>query len=77
MWQDALSLGNSAVVKVDIGGQSNSVTGTPNQITPEWKSFDIDVSSLTNETVYDVNIQLGANGITRNGYLDSIIGLAK
>ena len=50
----------SANLKVDIGGQSNNVSGTQDQTTPEWKSFTIDVSSLTNGTVYDVTASLKA-----------------
>ena len=69
------SNGNSAQCKVDIGGANNSVTGTVSQNTPEWKSFTIDVSGLTNGVEYDVTIQLANNQASVNdeSYMDSII----
>lgn len=57
--------GGQANLKVDIGGVNGNVSGTSNQLSPEWKSFSFDVSSLINGTSYDVAISLknsGANG---------------
>lgn len=61
LWVDASN--TQANLQVDIGGQNNNVSGTNSQTSPEWKSFTIDVSSLTNGTVYDVTASLkDANG---------------
>jgi hypothetical protein len=44
-------------LKVDIGGQNNTVTRTAGT-TPTWvTTSDIDVSGLTNGTTYDITIQ--------------------
>jgi hypothetical protein len=61
-----------AILKVIIGTTNGTVNGTASQVTGEWKNFDIDVSSLTNGTIYDVTIQL-ANSNDGVPYLDSII----
>lgn len=47
-----------ANIKVDVGGQNSNVNGTSAQTTPEWVSFTIDVSGLTNGTAYDVAASL-------------------
>lgn len=75
IWQDYGGGGGegSANVKVDIGGQSNNVSGTLNRRTPEWVNFDIDVSSLSDGTVYDVTIQLKHTG-NYSAFLESIKG---
>jgi hypothetical protein len=62
-------------VKVDIGGANNSVNGSTTDVDWEWVTFDVDVSGLTDDTVYDVSIQL-KHSQARNAYLDSIIGFA-
>lgn len=54
IWNRLNSVSQQANLQVDIGGQAGNVSGTANQITPEWKSFTINVSSLTNGTTYDV-----------------------
>lgn len=54
----ASAIGGNASVKVDVGGQNSSVSGTLNNTSPEWVHFTIDVSSLTNGTVYDVTVSL-------------------
>jgi hypothetical protein len=61
----------TATLKVDVGGQNNSVTGTSAQTTPEWKSMTIDVSSLTNGVTYDVTVQLN-NSVT-TAFLGTLI----
>ena len=67
----------SANCKVIIGSTSENVSGTSGQQTPEWKTFDIDVSSLVDETVYDVTIQLlnTNSSNAKSSYLGSIIAL--
>ena len=52
------AVGQSANLKVDVGGQSGNVAGTVSQTTPEWKNFTIDVSGLSNGTVYDVTVSM-------------------
>lgn len=49
---------NTTTLKIDIGGANSSVNGTSGQHTPEWKSFTIDVSGLSNGTAYDVTASL-------------------
>lgn len=66
---------HSANCKVIIGSVNGNVTGTSGQTSAEWNSFDIDVSSLTNGTTYDVTIQLKNTGDGLS-YMDSIIGIA-
>jgi hypothetical protein len=64
--------GDTGTLKVDIGGQNNSVTTTGTS--PGWTSGTaINVSSLTNGTTYDVTIQLSNNNGSST-YLGSIIG---
>jgi len=58
LWSTSTDADKEAVLLVDVGGQSNTVK-TITSITPTWvTSADIDVSSLTNGTVYDITIQL-------------------
>lgn len=69
----------NALFKLDIGGQNNSVTGTNNQFTPEWKNFTVDVSSLTNNTVYTVTASIqhfasGGGAGAGEAYVSDIIG---
>lgn len=64
-----------ARLSVDIGGQSGLVNGTTGQVTPEWKSFTIDVSSLVNGTTYDVTTTLVDPGTADQVYCSNIIGI--
>lgn len=66
--------GKQAVFKLDIGGANSNVSGTSNQITPEWKSFTIDVSGLLNGTTYDVTAGLQENSNTVDVYCSNIMG---
>lgn len=50
--------GSQASLKVDIGSTTGNVSGTLNQTSPEWNSFTIDVSGLSNGTTYDVTASL-------------------
>lgn len=58
---------NTVTCKVDVGGASGSVAGTPSQTTPEWCTFTVDVSGLSNGTVYDLSVQIKQNN--SNGQL--------
>ncbi len=78
VWVNA-TVGNYAAhgagsVKVDIGGQNNSVS-IPSS-TFGWYSFSVDVSSLTNGTTYNVTIQLKAGDTGDLCSLGEIIGIA-
>lgn len=66
--------GNTYTLKVDIGGQSNSTTST--SATPAWVTFNVDVSSLTAGTVYDVSIIMSSSDGADKALMDSIIGFA-
>lgn len=64
----------TASFKLDIGGISNTVNGSLNATVPEWKSFTIDVSGLTNGTTYDVTAGLQEITNTVDAYCSNIIG---
>lgn len=65
---------SQANIKVDIGGQNGNVSGTAGQFTPEWKSFTINVSSLTNNTSYDVTVSMqDISGNSETRYCSNII----
>lgn len=54
----------SAILAVDIGGQSNSVNSGA-ATTPTWAtSSDIDVSGLTDDQVYDITITLKCESVS-------------
>jgi len=56
IWQEAG--GNTVTCTVDIGGESNTVTNT-GETAPAWATADtIDVSGLTDTTLYDIAIKL-------------------
>jgi hypothetical protein len=73
IWNDSQLSGDYAKCQVDVGGQTGSVNGTDGTKSPEWKNFTVDVSSLSDGTVYDVQIQLHNNDVDKWTYLDSII----
>lgn len=76
IWQSSGVNNNKAQCKVIIGSVNGTVQGTTNQVTPEWKSFTIDVSGLSDGTTYDVTVSLSISGTSNNPvYLGSIIGL--
>jgi hypothetical protein len=52
----------NAACKVDIGGCNGNGHTTGAETVPTWVNFTINVSSLTNGTLYDVTIQLGITG---------------
>jgi len=72
IWQASATTANC---KVTIGIVSGNANGTESRKTPEWVTFTIDVSSLTNDTVYDVTIDIKTLDATtnQNAYLGSII----
>lgn len=65
-----------AAVEVDIGGQTGSAQTPSNFGLLQWVSADVDVSSLTNDVVYDVEIKLYGGDSSTVTYLVSIIGFA-
>jgi hypothetical protein len=67
----------AAIITVNIGGQTGTVTGATNQLTPEELNFTVDVSSLTPGTNYalDIGLKHSAAGGPL-ALLDSIIGIA-
>lgn len=74
IWQRR-ALGSICNIKVDIGGANGNVSGTASQVTPEWKSFTIDVSGLSNGTAYDVTAYLKEpNSNSEILYCSDIIG---
>ena len=76
IWTNDAGGGRAGKCTVDINsGTSGNVTGTANQVTPEWKNFTIDVSGLTDGTVYQMEIQLGPDSITagKSGFMSAII----
>ena len=63
-------------ITTTIGGQTNNVlSNTLPNTTPTWKNFDIDVSSLSDGTVYDSTVVLSLFGgsSTRIASCDSFI----
>lgn len=60
LWGRSAAGGSEAVLNVDVGGQSNTVQSVTSS-TPSWvATADIDVSGLTDGTVYDGIVQLKA-----------------
>lgn len=73
LWTD----GNiTATLNVDIGGASNTVIRT-NNATPAWvTASDIDVSGLTNGTVYDGIVQLKSSNASDEAYCGAVTLIA-
>jgi len=69
VWEDG---GNDGRILVDIGGQTGNTTFTEN--VPTWKNLSVDVSSLSDGTVYDISVQLKHDSASNMSYLDSIVG---
>lgn len=63
--------GDNATLKVDIGGQNNSVAEQGAVF--QWKNFDIDVSGLSDGTVYDISIILDQADNNEWAYAGTII----
>jgi hypothetical protein len=55
---NTMSIAQAAYVNVDVGGQSSASVSTGTHTTQQWITNTIDVSGLTNGTVYEVQIQL-------------------
>lgn len=72
-WTDSTTGGDDiAYCQVDIGGQTGTA-GSSETTTPAWQTAaTIDVSGLSDGTVYDVTISLKNNN-TNMSYMDSII----
>jgi hypothetical protein len=72
IWQQGGGSNGTARCKVLVNGALSGIaTGTINRTTPEWVTSTVDVSSLTNNTVYDVAIQL-SNSVNAGVYLGAI-----
>ncbi len=75
VYAHAWSSSVNSTVQIDIGGgtatgDSGAIAGT----TPAWfSSFTVDVSGLSDGTVYELEVNLKSGD---RGYLDSIIGIA-
>lgn len=66
------NVGNTATLSVDIGGQSNTVARA-GETTPGWTTAGtIDISSLTDGTVYDGIIQLKDSQTANDSYCSAV-----
>ena len=66
---------SGASIQVDIGGQTGSASGSTGQTSPEWINFTVDVSSLSDGSVYDLQVYLKQVGNPLfYAFLGSIIG---
>lgn len=64
-----------ALFQMTIGSSSGTISGTIGQTTPEWNTFTIDVSGLTNGTTYDVSALIyNFTGTGNEAYCSDIIG---
>lgn len=68
------STAQTGTFRATIGGQVGSTTFT--SATHTWINFDVDVSSLTNGTVYDVTFDMSSDELGGNAkiYCDAIVG---
>lgn len=73
VWGDA-GAGTEPWVKVDIGGQNSEARLAVGSSTPGWMTpFTVDVSSLSDGTVYDITIQLHNDSGTHTAYCSAIM----
>jgi len=73
MWGDSSTTTFSRLCKVDIGGVNNYVE-TDSNGSPVWCTpSDIDISSLTDDTVYEGQVQLANETDTQHTYMSAII----
>lgn len=76
LWSDSADAGEETILNVDVGGQANTVKSVTSS-TPAWvTAADIDVSSLTNGTTYDITIQLKNEGAGGISYCSAVILIA-
>ncbi len=68
---DSAAIG-SADLKVNVGSASGTTTGHSNT-DPSWFNFTIDVSGLSDGTVYDVTAQLQSDSAIRNANMGTLI----
>jgi hypothetical protein len=72
IWAESADSGNEAFLNVDIGGQSNSVKSVTSTA-PSWvTAADIDVSGLTDGTVYDGIVQLKSENDVSTAYCSAV-----
>lgn len=78
IWVDGMENAVAQVIVDEGGGSevSGAATGTANQATPEWKSGTVDVSGLTDGTVYALTVKLKNDRADGVGvaYIDEIWG---
>ena len=75
VWGSDGAAGNYSTIKVTIGSVNGEVTGSSGRNTPEWLSFTIDVSSLTNGVTYDVTVAIKHNQSGDFVYCGDVFGL--
>lgn len=76
IWCRTTGFGSIANVRFTIGSATGNVSGTTEQLTPEWKSFTIDVSALTTGTVYDITGEIrDIGGGGEEVYCGHVIGI--
>lgn len=72
IWADTVGAGDEAYLNVDIGGNSGEVHSVTS-VTPTWvATANINVSGLTNGTVYDGIVQLKSEGTTGEAYCSAV-----
>jgi hypothetical protein len=75
LWSDSANALHEAILTTDIGGQSNTVKSVTST-TPTWVTTStIDVSGLTNGTVYDITISLHNEG-AQSSYCSGVVLIA-
>lgn len=75
LWGSQTGSTHVYTLKVDVGGVNNTVNSANDQVTPAWSTMTIDVSSLSNGTVYDVAVSLAQTNanLTSNTNLGNLI----
>lgn len=59
LWNSTNTSSPQAKLTINVGSQKGTLSTTVSSIVPTWYSTTIDVSGLSNNTVYDVNALLG------------------
>jgi hypothetical protein len=77
VWTNNADANKEAFVKVDIGGLNNEVTYVGGGTTPAWATpANIDVSSLSNGTTYDITVQLKNEYFDVSSYCSAVVLIA-
>ena len=76
LWAEANGASQEAILNVDIGGQANTVKSVTST-TPTWvTTADIDVSGLSDGTVYDGVVQLATEAGASGAYCSAVTLIA-